>query len=193
VTAGGRRLPVASGRAAGSAPAFQRIAIVGLGAVGGSLAIAVRRVWPETLVIGVDTHDVIETAIRMHAIDVGSDDLVIAAEADLVVLAGGPDENARVMRFLADALPGESTVLALGGVGAGADGAEALPGRFALAIGLPAVEVPAGGIRAAGADLFRGRRWTLVPVTAHGGVVDRLQSLVRAVGGEPVAGAARAE
>lgn len=184
---------MASGRVEGSAPPFQRIAIVGLGVTGGSLALAIRHAWPEALVIGIDTHEVIETAIRTHAIDVGSDDLVIAGEADLVVLAGGAEENARVMPFLADAVPGESAVLALGGVDAGAADAEALPTRFALAIGVPAVELRAGGIRAASADLFRGRRWTLSLVSARGAAVDRLRDLIRGIGGDPVAGSALGE
>jgi prephenate dehydrogenase len=184
VTDAGRRLPVVTRAPAPAAPpAFQRIAVVGLGAVGGSLALAVRQAWPPTLVIGVDTHDVIETAVRLHAIDVGSDDLVIAAAADLVVLAAGPEENARAMPYLADAIAGGAVVLALGG-GDLVDGrARDLPERLPVVGGMPAVELPGRGLAAASADLFRGRPWSLRPITAGADAVARVQELVRAVGG----------
>src|SRR5512136_221148 len=68
-------------------PVFERIAIVGLARVGGSIALAARRVWPSGLVIGVDGNDVLEEAMRLHAVDVASQDLSLAAGADLVVLA----------------------------------------------------------------------------------------------------------
>jgi prephenate dehydrogenase len=184
VTDAGRRLPViGSAPAPGTPPAFQRIAVVGLGAIGGSLAMAVRQAWPQSLVIGVDTHDVIETAIRLHMIDVGSDDLMIASGADLVVLAGGAEENARALPYLADAIAGEAVVLALGGGDPVAERAPALPGRLPVVTGVPAVETGGRGIMAARADLFRGRPWTIDPVTAGVEAVGRIQELVRAVDG----------
>ena len=184
MTDAGRRLPVVGSAPAPAAPpAFQRIAVVGLGAVGGSLALALRQAWPPTLVIGVDTHDVIETAIRLHAIDVGSDDLVIAAAADLVVLAAGAEENARAMPYLADAIAGGAVVLALGGGDLVAERARDLPERLPVVGGMPAVELPGRGLTAASADLFRGRPWFLGPITAGTDAVARVQELVRAVGG----------
>src|SRR5580765_3017198 len=70
------------------APAiFEKIGIVGVGLIGGSIALAARQLWPKALVIGVDNKDVLETAMRMHAIDVAADGLIVLAEADLVILA----------------------------------------------------------------------------------------------------------
>src|SRR5436305_1581671 len=54
-------------------PIFEKIGIVGLGLIGGSIAQAVRQLWPTSLVIAVDNKDVLETAMRMHAIDVAAD------------------------------------------------------------------------------------------------------------------------
>ena len=54
---------------------FDKIGVVGLGLIGGSIALAARQVWPGALVIGVDNKDVLETAMRLHAIDVAADDL----------------------------------------------------------------------------------------------------------------------
>src|SRR5258708_4104659 len=69
------------------APIFARIGIVGLGLIGGSIALAARQIWPSSLVIGVDNKDVLETAMRLHAIDVAADDLIVLAEADVLILA----------------------------------------------------------------------------------------------------------
>src|SRR5207249_2962097 len=68
-------------------PIFEKIGIVSLGLIGGSIAQAARQLWPTSLVIAVDNKDVLETAMRMHAIDVAADDLIVLAEADIVSLA----------------------------------------------------------------------------------------------------------
>ena len=54
---------------------------------------AARELWPTALVIGVDNKDVLETAMRLHAIDVAADDLIVLAEADLVILAAPVKQN----------------------------------------------------------------------------------------------------
>jgi prephenate dehydrogenase len=184
VSDSGRRLPVV-GEIPGPAvpPVFQRIAVVGLGSLGGSVALAVRQAWPQALVIGIDTHDAVEAAIRLNAIDVGADDLVLAADADLVVLAAGPEENARALPYLADAVAGEAVVLTLGDSGRVAEGAAALPARLALVAGLPSVELRGQGLAAARADLFEGRPWAVSAMTARPGDTERVRALVRALGG----------
>src|SRR5437867_11347474 len=74
-------------------PIFSKIGIVGLGLIGGSIALAARQLWPTALVIAVDHKDVLETAMRLHAIDVAADDMIVLAEADLVVLAAPTLQN----------------------------------------------------------------------------------------------------
>ena len=91
-----RRLPVIQpGAGGGTPPVFDKIAVVGLGLIGGSIALAARELWPGSLVIGVDDKDVLERAMVRHAIDVAADDLVVMAEADLVVLAAPVDAEHR--------------------------------------------------------------------------------------------------
>src|SRR6187402_3191585 len=80
-------------RAEGQTPIFQKVGIVGLGLIGGSIALAARELWPSSLVIAVDNKDVLETAMRLHAIDVAADDLIVLAEADLVILAAPVMQN----------------------------------------------------------------------------------------------------
>ena len=50
-----------------SPPVFERIGIVGLGLIGGSIALAARQAWPSGLVIGVDTNEVLEQAVVIAA------------------------------------------------------------------------------------------------------------------------------
>src|SRR5213595_2282693 len=87
---------------AGAEPIFQKIGIVGLGLIGGSIALAARELWPASLVIAVDNKDVLEIAMRRHAIDVAADDLVVLAEADLVVLAAPARQNIALLDALDD-------------------------------------------------------------------------------------------
>src|SRR5438132_7485440 len=97
-------LPVIQpGRAAeGRPPIFQKIGIVGVGLIGGSIALAARQLWPTSLVIGVDNKDVLEAAMRVHAIDVAADDLVVLAEADVVILAAPVRQNIELLEQLDD-------------------------------------------------------------------------------------------
>src|SRR5437016_9129288 len=74
-------------RGAGATPIFDKIGIVGLGLIGGSIALKARELWPSALVIAVDNKDVLETAMRLHAIDVAAEDLIVLPEAGIVILA----------------------------------------------------------------------------------------------------------
>lgn len=69
---------------------FDKITIVGLGLIGGSMAAAFKRKHVEAEITGVDRREIVETAVRKGFIDNGhsSDALATALEgADLVVLA----------------------------------------------------------------------------------------------------------
>src|SRR5918911_1226738 len=97
-------LPVIQpGRPAATQPLiFEKIGIVGLGLIGGSIALAARQLWPASLVIAVDHKDVLETAMRLHAIDVAADDPMVLAEADLVILAAPVRQNIALLESLDD-------------------------------------------------------------------------------------------
>src|SRR6476469_10058153 len=97
-----QQLPIIqpSRRKEGRTPIFPRIGIVGLGLIGGSIALAAREIWPDSLVIAVDNKDVLETAMRLHAIDVAADDLVVLAEADIIVLAAPVKQNVAILAEL---------------------------------------------------------------------------------------------
>src|SRR6266851_7405075 len=115
-------------RPSGQKPIFDKIGIVGLGLIGGSLALKARELWPTALVIGVDNKDVLETAMRMHAIDVAADDLIVIAEADLVVRAAPVRQNIALLSELDDHVRQAGVITDTGSTKrAIADAARALP------------------------------------------------------------------
>ena len=54
---------------AGKPPIFEKIGIVGLGLIGGSIAMAARQLWPAALVIAVDNKDVLETEMAVPVVE----------------------------------------------------------------------------------------------------------------------------
>src|SRR5438046_2372413 len=106
------QLPVIQpGRASpGAAPIFSKIGIVGLGLIGGSIALASRQLWPSSLVVGVDSKDVLETAMRLHAIDVAADDLIVLAEVEVVILAAPVRQNVALLAQLDEYVRGPAVV-----------------------------------------------------------------------------------
>ena len=180
-------LPVIpAGRGPSDPPVFPRVAIVGCGLIGGSLALATRRRWPSSLVIAVDRKDVLETAIRLGAVDVGGDDLVMAAEADLIVLSAPVRQNVEVLGRLAEYVPGEAVVTDVGSTkGTTAAAAAALPPRLRFVGGHPLAGAASGGILSARADLFEGRPWLLADDARPDDAVERLERFVAGVGAVP--------
>lgn len=186
MSTGGDPLPLVIADSLSEAePLFDRIAIVGLGFIGGSIALAVRQAWPKALIIGVDRNDVLETAIRKHAVDVGADDLVVAADADLVILAAPVCDNIRLLSEIPPNVPGRALVTDVGGSKRGTtEAAVRLPPRLAFVGGHPLAGGPRRGIDAARADLFVGRPWVLTPHVPAAEGLDRLTRFVTGLGAD---------
>jgi len=184
-----QQIPVIQpGRASvGQPPIFEKIGIVGLGLIGGSIALAARELWPTSLVFGVDTKDVLETAMRLHAIDVAADDLVVLAEVDVVILAAPVRQNVALLAELEDAVRTPAIVTDVGSTKrAMADAARALPQRFTFVGGHPLAGAARGGLEHARPDMFRGRPWLLTPTgDGTGAAVEQLSAFVRGLGAEP--------
>src|SRR5438105_15786363 len=122
----------------GQAPVFQRIGIVGLGLIGGSIALAARELWPASLVVAVDNKDVLETAMRLHAIDVAADDLIVLAEVDLVILAAPVRQNIAVLAELDENVRQPAVITDTSGTKREiVDAARTLPPRFTFIGGHP--------------------------------------------------------
>ena len=170
----------------GQPPIFQKIGIVGLGLIGGSIALAAREIWPTSLVIGVDNKDVLETAMRLHAIDVAADDPIVLAEVDLVILAAPVRTNIELLRELDDHVHQPAVVTDTGSTKrAVVDAARALPPKFTFIGGHPLGGGARGGLENARPDLFKGRPWLLTPTGEKGDAFDKLSAFVSALGAVP--------
>ena len=182
-------LPVAppSRRSDAGPPPFAKIGIVGLGLIGGSIALAARERWPSALVIGVDNKTVIETAIRRHAVDVAADDIEVLAEADLVILAAPVRQNRALLAELDAHVRHEAVITDTGSTKRDIiEAAASLPGRFTFIGGHPLGGAAVGGLEHARPDLFRNRPWLFTPSPdVNAGALDRLTAFVSALGSVP--------
>jgi prephenate dehydrogenase len=184
----GKQLPMLRPeKNAGQPSVFQRVGIVGLGLIGGSIALAAREIWPGGLVIGVDRKDVLERAMVRHAIDVAADDAVVLAEADLVILAAPIQQNLEILRELPDNVTGSAVVTDTGSTKrAIVESAGLLPDRFTFIGGHPLGGAARGGIDHARADMFNGRPWLFTPAAGHDAkALEKLKSFVSGLGAIP--------
>ena len=184
---GGRLLPMASPAASESQPIFDRIGIVGIRLIGGSVALAVRQRWPACLVIGVDDKGVLEVAQRMHAVDVSADDLAMLSDAQLIVLAGSIQDNFGVLKLL-DEYVNETALITdvTSSPGIDVSLAAGIPHRFSYISGKLSVNEVNGGIVQARADLFSGREWFLTPGRVNSNeIVDKMSQFVSELGAIP--------
>jgi prephenate dehydrogenase len=184
----GKQLPVLQpGRSPGQTPIFQRVGIVGLGLIGGSIALAARQTWPAGLVIGVDRKDVLERAMILHAIDVAADDPIVLADVDLVILAAPIQQNLELLRELEDNVAGAAVVTDTGSTKRQmVDAAKALPDRLTFLGGHPLGGAARGGIEHARPDLFTGRPWLFTPTPGHDvQALDKLMSFASGLGALP--------
>lgn len=167
---------------------FARVGLVGLGLIGGSIALAARRRWPSVLVVGVDRREVLERAMRRHAIDVGADDLGMLKEVDVVVLATPVERIVTLLGELDAWVAGEATVTDTGSTKRGIVAAShRLPPRFRFVGGHPLAGAAHGGIDHARPDLFEGRPWVLVPPADNPiDAIERVERFVRGLGATPV-------
>jgi prephenate dehydrogenase len=170
----------------GDPPIFEKIGIVGLGLIGGSVALAARQIWPASLVIAVDNKDVLETAMRLHAIDVAADDPVVLAEVDIVILAAPIRQNIELLSELDEYVRQPAVVTDTGSTKrAIVAAARTLPPKFTFIGGHPLGGSAKGGLENARPDLFKGRPWLLTPTGENGDAFDKLTAFVKALGAVP--------
>jgi len=96
-------------------PPFPRIAVVGLGLIGGSIAFAARRAWPSTHVVAIDRESVLQEAVARRAIDAAVGDLAEIGDVDLIVLAAPVRQNIVLLRRIAEYASPSTVVTDVGG------------------------------------------------------------------------------
>ena len=184
----GRRLPIVQpDPQPAEIPIFKTIAIVGLGVIGGSVALAARRRWPGCLVIGVDRNEVLEQAMVAHAVDVAASDPVVIADADLVVLAAPVETNIELLQVVAEYVTVSAIVTDTSATKRRiVERSATLPPRLQFVGGSPLGGAARSGFEHARSDMFAGRPWILTPVGDGGGEsLERVSHFVRELGAEP--------
>jgi prephenate dehydrogenase len=171
------------GTVAPAEPPFSSVAIVGLGLIGGSIALGLRQAWPSMPVVGVDRPDVIAEACRREAITADRPRLEDLGDVGLIVLAA-PVPG--ILRLIADAARAglDALVTDVGStkrhIVAAADAAAL---RFIG--GHPIAGAARAGLGHARADLFTRREWMIVPAAGRDADMEALERLVRGLGATP--------
>ena len=161
-------------------PPFRRVGIYGLGLIGGSIALAVKRRWPRVMVVAIDRPHVIETALRMRIADEVSAEPRAASSCELLVLAAPVLQNVTALGALSPHLVQPILVTDAGSTKrAIVDAAATLPEHIQFVGGHPLAGAATSGLEAARPDLFDDRPWVLTPSErATEAAVDALSQLV---------------
>lgn len=167
-----------------------RVTIIGLGLIGGSLGLALRRSKVAKAVIGHDeNHSAARKARQLGAIDRAEWNLPAAVEkADVVIIATPVGEIKDVFSHIAPHLAPRCVVSDVAStkkqVVVWAD--ELLPEHVSFVGGHPMAGKEKSGVEAAHPDLFVGATYCVVPGSkATQEAVDLLLSLVSAIGARP--------
>ncbi len=146
--------------------AFQHLTIIGLGLIGGSLAMAARERYPELTIRGVDVlSETLQYALRHHIVDEVSLHLPETFEENhLVILGSHLSENQSHLQKLAPAIAGKNILMM--DVGSCKRrivqlGEALLPNQFVG--GNPVVSPEGSGIQHATPLLFTGKSFALCP------------------------------
>jgi prephenate dehydrogenase len=164
-----------------------KVAVLGVGLIGGSIGLAARRRLGAEVVGHSRSAATVERAVELGALDRGADSLAEAcAGADLVFCAGPVAVLPQQARE-ALAAAGEDTVVSDVGSTKG-ELVEALGGDERFIGGHPLAGAETAGVENARADLFKGARWYLTPAERSSGLLyDRLQRFVADLGARPQA------
>jgi prephenate dehydrogenase len=157
------------------------VTIYGIGLIGGSLALALKKAVPGVRITGVDRQEALERARKLGLVDAGP-----AGPPDLIVLAAPVGEILKLIDEIAASVPRTALVIDVGST-------KTEICRRAAERGLPFVggHPMAGreraGPGAADADLFKDAQFYLceIPSTPPG-AVGRMEDLVRRIGGVPL-------
>jgi prephenate dehydrogenase len=163
-----------------------RIAVVGVGLIGGSIALAARERL-QASVAGFDcSADALQTAVERGALDVACASIdEVVADADAVFVAvpvGGLDAA------VSAALHASAEDCVVSDVGSTKRAVLAAHDDRRFVGGHPLAGAETAGVQHARADLFDGATWYLTPTSKTSGLLyERLYRLLRGLGARPVA------
>lgn len=145
---------------------FSRIAIVGVGLIGGSWGLALRRAGFGGVRVGCDLPEVLRSALKLGAIDEAEEHLADAASrADLVVLAAPVGAILQTLPEIKSSAPAGALVTDVGSTKRAIceRAAGALRGGQLFLGGHPFAGKERSGIQYAQADLFQDATYVLTP------------------------------
>ncbi len=170
---------------------FRRIAIVGLGLIGGSWALALERARIHAERVGCDQRSVLRRALACGAIERGSTSLTHATQdADLIIVATPIGTILKQLRTLSQCASPGALITDVGSTKQSiCERARQLFKNGALFLGgHPLAGRERSGFGSAGAELLRGATYLLSPVAASDLGDPRVQAferLVRRIGARP--------
>jgi prephenate dehydrogenase len=170
-----------------SEPPFQRIAVIGLGLIGGSIAFAARKAWPPVRIVGIDRQAILDEAIARRAIQDAGVSVAAAAGADLIVLAAPVKQNVELLQAVAPHVSPATIVTDVGGTKRLiVDAARALGDQVTFVGGHPLGGGARGGFDFATAGIFARRPWIFTPdTTTPANATSRLFAFARGLGAVP--------
>lgn len=168
---------------------FERAAIIGIGLIGGSFALAARAAGVVGEVVGVARRErTLLEALHLGAADRTSFDPGEAVrDADLVLIATPVATIPDVLERIAPALPVGCVVTDAGSTKrAVMAAASVLPEHVDFIGGHPMAGSERAGVTAARVHLFHGKTWLLTPGDARPDAVARLRAVLEAIGARVV-------
>jgi len=161
-----------------------RVALLGVGLIGGSVGMAARRRLGAHVVGCNRTRAALDTALELGAIDEAVDSVAEIGEADVAIASVSVDALPAAVRELCAALPDA----VVSDVGSTKQGLVEAVDRENFIGGHPLAGAESTGVRHAREDLFDGATWYLTPRAETDGVMyERLARFVAAIGGVPTA------
>ncbi|HLH67201.1 MAG TPA: prephenate dehydrogenase/arogenate dehydrogenase family protein [Solirubrobacteraceae bacterium] len=163
-----------------------RIAVVGVGLIGGSVALAARR-RAGAQVVGYDpSSEAIERALELGALDAGAKTLAGALAGAQAAFVAAP--VSALPRLVGEALACAGPECVVTDVGSTKRAVVAAHEDPRFVGGHPLAGAEAAGVKHARADLFDGATWYLTPRAHTSGVLyDRLFRLLSSLGARPTA------
>jgi prephenate dehydrogenase len=165
-----------------------RIAILGVGLIGGSIGRAARSLIDDAVVVGFDPEpETMARAVGVGAVNRAAASVGEACDgAEMVVCAAPVSRLVELAREALDACGEDVVVTDVGSTKR--EIVEALGGDQRFIGGHPLAGVETSGVGNARVDLFAGARWYLTPTGASSGVLyDRLQRAIAGLGARPQA------
>ena len=155
------------------------VAIVGLGLMGSSFALALKRARPETVIVGSDADSItLRKALDRGVVDSASADTSVADMADVIVIGAPIHAMREIFAQLKGKLEGK-VVTDMASTKADVMGWASAAG-IDLVGGHPMCGKEASGIDVADASVFNGAAWVVTRDEPQ------LSELIRAVGGHPI-------